>query len=239
MGKFYEDLTSKSNDAFTKGFFGGKPVNIKLKTKPAEKMLLKHKFRIYRTSSLKKDVEVLFMTDAVDDFWVTVALPYKEKEFQSITRSDIDLENVDKAPEENKEEEEKSKDDEIKDVTSSQFESLVNFMKETLGAKVKDVKVSKKLTDSPVCLAVDAQSMDIRMERFLLEQKQIVTGSAKILEINTGNKIIKSLNENLANDSKKLQIQDSVKTLFDLACMLEGEPIEDAKDFSRRLQQLM
>ena len=58
MGKFYEDLTSKSNDAFTKGFFGGKPVNIKLKTKPAEKMLLKHKFRIYRTSSLKKDVEV-------------------------------------------------------------------------------------------------------------------------------------------------------------------------------------
>ena len=88
-------------------------------------------------------------------------------------------------------------------------------------------------------MSVDAQSMDIRMERFLLEQKQIVTGSAKILEINTGNKIIKSLNENLTNDSKKLQIQDSIKTLFDLACMLEGETIEDAKDFSRRLQQLM
>jgi molecular chaperone HtpG len=188
---------------------------------------------------LKKDVEVLFMTDAVDDFWVTVALPYKEKEFQSITRSDIDLENVDKAPEENKEEEEKHKDDEIKDVTSSQFEALVNFMKETLGAKVKDVKVSKKLTDSPVCLAVDAQSMDIRMERFLLEQKQIVTGSAKILEINVGNKIIKSLNEDLSNDSKKQHSEDSIKTLFDLACMLEGEPIEDSKDFSRRLQNLM
>jgi molecular chaperone HtpG len=190
----------------------------------------------------QKDVEVLFLTDAVDDFWVTVALPYKEKEFQSITRSDIDLENIDKSPEEKKSEDEKSeedKKDDIKDVTSSQFEALVKFMKETLGAKVKDVKVSKKLTDSPVCLAVDAQAMDIRMERFLLEQKQIVTGSAKILEINPNNKIIKSLNNDLADESKKQAAQDSIRTLFDLACMLEDEPVNDTKDFSRRLQSLM
>ncbi|MBU6338400.1 MAG: molecular chaperone HtpG [Rickettsiales bacterium] len=188
---------------------------------------------------LTKDVEVLFLTDAVDDFWLTVALPYKEKEFQSINRSDVDLENIDKAKEENKENDEEKPKEEIKDVTNSQFDDLIKFMKETLGASVKDVKISKKLTNSPVCLAVDAQAMDIRMERFLLEQKQIAAGSAKILEINSNNKIIKSLNENLSDESKKVENQDRIKTLFDLACMMEDEPVNDTKDFSRRLQNLM
>lgn len=189
---------------------------------------------------LQKDVEVLFLTDAVDDFWLTVALPYKEKEFQSINRSDVDLENIDKAKEEKKEdEEENSKKDAVKDVTDSKFDNLIKFMKETLGETVKDVKISKKLTNSPVCLAVDANAMDIRMERFLLEQKQIATGSAKILEINSNNKIIKSLNESLADESKKQDIKDRIKTLFDLACMMEDEPVNDTKDFSRRLQNLM
>jgi molecular chaperone HtpG len=189
---------------------------------------------------LQKDVEVLFLTDAVDDFWLTVALPYKEKEFQSINRSDVDLENIDKIKEEKTEDsEENIKKDEVKDVTDSKFDNLIKFMKETLGENVKDVKISKKLTNSPVCLAVDANAMDIRMERFLLEQKQIAAGSAKILEINSNNKIIKSLNESLADESKKQEIEDRIKTLFDLACMMEDEPVNDTKDFSRRLQNLM
>lgn len=189
----------------------------------------------------QKDVEVLYLTDSVDDFWVTVTLPYQEKEFLSITRSDIDLENIDKKPEENKDEENKEEDkkDETKDVTNSQFDGLVTFMKATLGDKVKDVKISKKLTDSPVCLAVDAQAMDIRMERFLLEQNQIQAGSAKILEINPNNKIVNSLNDNLTDEAKTQDNQDQIRTLFDLACMLEDEPVNDSKDFSRRLQKLM
>lgn len=188
----------------------------------------------------QKDVEVLYLTDAVDDFWVTVALPYHEKEFLSITRSDIDLDNIDKKADDNKDEEnDQDKKEDKKDVTNSQFDGLVTFMKATLGDKVKDVKISKKLTDSPVCLAVDAQAMDIRMERFLLEQNQIQSGSAKILEINPNNHIIKTLQSNLTNEAKTLDNQDQVKTLFDLACMLEDEPVNDSKDFSRRLQKLM
>jgi len=182
---------------------------------------------------LQKDVEVLFLTDAVDEFWVTVALPYKEKEFTSINRHDINLENLDG---EQKTDEEK---EEIKDVTNSNFEGLINFIKETLGDKVKDVRLSKKLTDSPVCLAVGAGSMDIRMERFLLEQKQIQAGSAKIFEVNSNNKIIKNLNETYADENKKDAARDTVFTLFDLACIVEDEPIKDAKDFSRRLQMMM
>ena len=182
---------------------------------------------------LQKDVEVLFLTDAVDEFWVTVALPYKEKEFQSINRHDVDLENVEKKSDE------EDKKSEEKDVTSSNFEGLIKFIKETLGDKIKDARISKKLTDSPVCLAVDAGSMDIRLERFLLEQKQIQAGTAKIFEVNIGHKIIKNLNENYLDEAKKSDARDVIFTLFDLACVIEDEPIKDAKDFSRRIQGLM
>lgn len=190
---------------------------------------------------LQKDVEVLFLTDAVDEFWVTVALPYKEKEFQSINRHDVDLKNIDKSPEEKAKinEEKESEETELKDVTASQFEGLIKFIKETLGDKIKEARISKKLTNSPVCLAVDAGSMDIRLERFLLEQKQIQAGTAKIFEVNPSNPIIKSLNENYTDEAKKIEVQDKIFTLFDLACVIEDEPIADAKDFSRRIQGLM
>ena len=192
---------------------------------------------------LQKDVEVLFLTDAVDEFWVTVALPYKHKEkqidfeFQSINRHDVDLKNIDKKPEEPKEE--NQKEPEIKDVSNSQFEGLIGFIKEVLGSKIKDARISKKLTDSPVCLAIDAGSMDIRLERFLLEQKQIQAGTAKIFEINANNKIIKELNEIYLDEEKKSEAKDKICTLFDLACVIEDEPIKDVKDFSRRIQFLI
>lgn len=186
---------------------------------------------------LQKDIEVLFLTDAVDDFWMTVALPYKEKDFQSITRHDIELDKIDKEPKKDGEDEEEP--EKIKDVTASAFENLTKFMKETLGDKVKDVRISKKLTNSPVCLAVDSMSMDIRMERYLLDQKQIVSGSAKILEINPDNAIVKRLNDEIASDDKRENAKESVQTLFDLACIIEDEPISNAKDFSRRVEKLM
>lgn len=198
----------------------------------------------------KKNVEVLFLTDAVDEFWVSVGLPYKDKikdkayEFVSINRGDIDLADIDKTPEEKAQsQEEKAENNQEesapKDVTNSDFDGLVKFFKETLGDKVKDVKISKKLTDSPVCLAVDAGSMDIRLERFLLEQKQIQAATSKVLEINIENSIIKSLNQDYADSSKIILVKDRIATLFDLACVIEDEPIKDAADFSRRIQTLL
>ncbi len=190
---------------------------------------------------LQKDVEVLYLTDAVDEFWVTVALPYKDKELQSINRHDVDLENLDKKAEEKSEEDENEikKDDESKDITTSQYSGLLDFIKNILGDKIQEARISKKLTDSPVCLAIDSRAMDIRLERYLLEQKQLNSASAKIFEINPNNKIIKKLNKNYQNEDSKNDAQDSIQTLFDLACIIEDEPIKDAKDFSRRLQKLM
>ncbi len=77
------------------------------------------------------------------------------------------------------------------------------------------------------------------MERYMLEQKQIPTGSSKILEINPNHAIIKNINENIKNDSKKDENISIIKTLFDQACIIEGEPILDNKDFSQRLVKLI
>jgi len=187
-------------------------------------------------SFASKDIEVLFLTDTVDDFWVTTTNEYKAKEFQSITRSDIDLEKIGKEKQGDDNDDDKK---EIKDVTNSELNDLILKIKNVLGDKVKDVKISKKLDSSPVCLAVDSASMDIRMERYLLEQKQILSASAKILEINPHHKIITSLNETLSNSAKEVEVCDSIKTLFDQACIIEAEPIADIKDFSRRLNLLM
>ena len=169
----------------------------------------------------------MFLTDAVDEFWVTVATAYNDKEFQSINRSNINLDNVGTVNQDQQQDNNPQQDD----------QHIINFFQDCLQGKVKAVRTSKKLTNSPVCLAVDDSSMDIRLERFLLEQKQLNSPSAKILEINLGNKII----QKIANDYQNNQqhCQDMVKTLFDLACIIEDEPLKDAQDFSRRLQSLL
>ncbi len=187
---------------------------------------------------LQKDIEVLYLTDPVDEFWVTVMMPFKEKEFQSINRHDVDLENIDKNPQDKKEDEEQ-KDEQIKDATDSKHDGLLAFFKEVLSDKVEKVRISKKLTGSPVCLAVGAGSMDIRLERYLLEQKQINSASAKILEINPQNPIIKKLQLEFEDQEKKERNCDIVRTLFDLACVIEDEPIKDTADFSRRIQKIL
>lgn len=190
----------------------------------------------------KKDVEVLYLTDAVDEFWVTVMIPFKDKEFQSINRHDVDLENIDKpkVDDENESKNDSEKpEDKTKDITNSEYQNLLDFIKKTLGEKIQNVRISKKLTDSPVCLAVGSTGMDIRLERYLLEQKQLLSATAKILEINPNNSIIQDLNQKCQEADSQDYVADAVFTLFDLACIIEDEPIKDIKDFSRRLQKLM
>lgn len=171
---------------------------------------------------IKQGINVLLFTDHVDDFWVSVNSQYKEYEVKSATRSDIAPENINDTSEQ-------------KDITSEVHENLVNYFKECLGNTIKDVKISKKLTSSPVCLVVDQNSMDIRMERFLVEQKQLNKISAKILEINPCHKIIKKIELDLGDENKRSANSELVKLLFDQACILEGEVIKDSPSFSKRL----
>jgi len=176
----------------------------------------------------KRGIEVLLLTDHVDDFWVNVVFDYKGKKFKSVTRADIDL---DKLSEEEKPEAKKEDSGDIK--------ALCGRIKTILGDKVKDVRTTGKLTNSAVCLAVEEGAMDFRLERFLIEQKQITASASKILEINPEHSIIKSLVSKLTNSDSSGEIEDVILMLFDQARILEGEEITDPAAFTRRLQSFV
>ena len=178
---------------------------------------------------ISKGIDVLLFTDTVDDFWVNVNGRYKEIELKSVTRSDIDLDSQDDSKEDKSSEEKgDSKNDEI-----------ANYFRDTLGALVKDVKISKKLTTSPACLAVGDGAMDIRMERYLIEQKQLAGASAKILEINPNHKIVLKIGEGLGEKANQDENAALVHLLYDQACIIEGEPVSDAGAFSKRLNGIL
>jgi len=178
---------------------------------------------------LSKNIDVLLFTDTVDDFWVNVYNNYKDYEIKSVTRSDIDLEQG------TNEEAIKEKEDNNSDQT---FLELIQYFKDVLGASVKDVRLSKKLTASPACLAVSDGSMDIRMERFLIEQKQLQSATSKILELNPKHKIIEKINSNIKT-SNLGDNEQLVKLIFDQACIIEGEPVNDAADFANRMNYIL
>lgn len=196
-----------------------------------------------------KDIEVLYLFDTVDDFWVTATNKYKDYKFKSITKTDIDLDNLNSV--ENKEKDIEFEDEKIerekkeikqklKNITESTYADLIKLVKETLkDCNLKDIKISKKLVTSPVCLVADEMAMDIKLERFLLEQKQIVNPLPKIFEINPNHEIFQKINENINNTDKLDYIKDVIKTLFDEACILEGEPVVNPSDFAKRLNGMM
>jgi molecular chaperone HtpG len=172
---------------------------------------------------ISKQIDVLLFTDSVDDFWVSTNHSYKEKEIKSVTRSDIDL---------------KSTKNETED-TPVNYQELTEYFKTTLDGLVKDVVVSKKLSTSPACLVVEASGLDIRMERFLVEQKQLAKSSAKILEINPKHNIVLKILENLYNESHKSLNNDLIHLLFDQACITEGEEVKDPAGFAKRLNDII
>jgi len=177
---------------------------------------------------ISKDVDVLLFTDTVDNFWINVVSQYKDKDIKSVTRTDINLEKNNSKKEDKKD----------KDIETAQSE-LLDYFKDALKDSVKDVKISKKLTDSPVCLAVAEGSMDIRMERFLADQKQLQVPSMKILEINPNHALIKQIEKKIKSKTTSKQSEDLVKLLFDQACILEGEPLKNPVIFSKRMNELL
>ncbi|MBO4956397.1 MAG: molecular chaperone HtpG [Rickettsiales bacterium] len=196
-----------------------------------------------------KDIEVLYLFDTIDDFWVTATNKYKDHQFKSISRTDIDLDNLNPTEEqkadiefeeEKKAREDKEKKEKLKNITESNYDGLIKLIKETLEkCNLKDVKISKKLTTSPVCLVADEKGLDLKLERFLLEQKQIMAPLPKVLEINVNHSIWQAVQNNLSNKDKFEDIKEVILTLFDEACVLEGEPVNNPADFARRLNKMM
>lgn len=178
----------------------------------------------------KHGIKVLLLHDHVDDFWVNVVNEYKGKSFKSVTKASNDL---DKYSGEKSDDKEKAKDD-------SNIDTLTAMLKEIYGDAVKEVRTTNKLSESPVCLAVGEGDMDIRMERFMRENKQLPdTAYAKILELNPEHKVVKSLANSIAKDGRNAETEDMAWLLLDQAKITEGEEVADPAAFARRLTALL
>ncbi len=174
-----------------------------------------------------RDVEVLLLTDPVDSFWVRTALGFDGKPFKSVTQgvADLDLIKV----------KDEAKGETAGDAATA---SLIAAMKQALGERIKDVRVSKRLTDSAVCLVADG-AIDRTLEKLLSRQKDSgVAVSAPILEINAGHPLIVNLAKTVT-DKGASAIADAAQLLLDQAFILEGEPVADPAGFAKRMAGVM
>ncbi|MBL0318053.1 MAG: molecular chaperone HtpG [Alphaproteobacteria bacterium] len=191
----------------------------------------------------KNDIEVLLFTDHVDDFWVSVVHDYQDKAFKSVTRAGIDTEEIGNETQQDDDddyeiaqnEKHKHKKEEAKDPLWVEF---VDFLKAALVGRAGDVRVSKKLVDSPVCLVVPEGGMDMRIERYLVDQQQLPGMTARILEINTGHPMVQWIDEQRKQGNTEAAT-DLAKLLFDQACINEGEQVANPTEFSKRLNHYL
>lgn len=180
-----------------------------------------------------RGVEVLLMTDPVDEFWLPAVGTFEDKPFKSVTRGGADLDNI----KDDKKSGDKKKTDKKQ---APGMDELVVSLKISLGDAVKDVAISERLTDSPVCLVSGEGDMDIQLERMLKAHKQMGESTPRILEINAGHALISKLAA-MARDGKGSsdEIKDAAFLLLDQARLLEGETLPDPAQFARRLSSMM
>lgn len=172
-----------------------------------------------------KGYEVLYFTQDVDEFAIKVMMQYKDKKFKSIADGDLDLES-----DEEKEESKK---------TAEESKEMLDFMKEALGGKVKEVRLSAKLKSYPVCLSSEGQ-VSIEMEKVLNSMPQNENNKVtaeKCLELNASHPVFGKLKELYASDKDKLT--EYTKLLYSQARLIEGLDVEDPVEFAKLICNLM
>lgn len=170
-----------------------------------------------------RGLEVLFFTDTIDDFWLQQASEYKDHKFKSVTHGDIDL----------------GKDEGRTEAPSGETANLLSFLKDTLKDSIDDVRISNRLTDSPVCLVASERGIDMHMERVLKVQQKYMGSTKPVLEINESHPLIQKLSR-MANDNARGDgLTDAALLLLDQARIIQGQPVDDAAAFARRLSQFM
>jgi len=179
-----------------------------------------------------KGVEVLLLTDPVDEFWLQHITQFAEKPFKSITRGAADLDGVKSSDGEDKADEDKSDD-------LPQLDMLIAAIKLELGDSVKDVRPSKRLTESPVCLVADEGDMDVNMERLLRRHGQMQGGMARVLELNPTHAIVQKLATRADSNAEDGLLKDAAHLLLDQARIAEGEVPTDAAAFAKRLASVL
>ncbi len=172
---------------------------------------------------LDKGYEILYFIEDVDEFAIKMLMTYKEKEFKSVSSGDLGID-----ADENHEQTEKEAQD---------SQAMFDEMKSILGDKVKDVRISKRLKNHPVCLTADGD-LTIEMEKVLkaMPNSQNVKAE-KVLEINIHHDVFSSLKTAFELDRQKLSLYTNL--LYNQALLIEGLPIQDPVDFTNDICKIM
>ncbi|MGD9511393.1 MAG: molecular chaperone HtpG, partial [Geminicoccaceae bacterium] len=179
--------------------------------------------------AVAKGVEVLLLDDPVDEFWLQEVTSFQNHDFRSLTRGDIDLSGIQGEAEARAAE----------PLDDTDLKRLIARLKAALGDEVGDVRASKRLRDSAVCLVADDQGMDLRMERFLKQHSQLDKLSKRVLEINGQHELTRRMAAMAVDEAGGLQFDELAKLLLDQARIVEGEPIPDPGAFSRRMSSFL
>jgi molecular chaperone HtpG len=177
-----------------------------------------------------RGLEVLLLSDPVDDFWIQSVDGFDGKPFTSVTRGEAEFENI---PLETPGEE-----NDI-DTGDEDLGALIALLKLSLGEAVKDVRTSKRLTDSPVCLVVDETGVEMHLERLLKQHGRLDQLAPPILEINAGHDLIRAMAEAAKKEGAADALADVAQLLLDQARIIEGDMPSDPAAFARRFSAIM
>ena len=171
----------------------------------------------------EKDYEVLYFLDERDEFVAGIMQNYAEKPFQNISKGDLDLDS---------EEEKKAKEEK-----TEANKDMLSAMKEDLGDKVKEVRISSRLNEDPVIIVSD-EGVSLEMEKYLSQDpNNRGIKASKILEINPEHPVFKVLQDAYTNDKDALK--EYTEVLYDQALLVQGLPIEDPALYARKVADLM
>lgn len=172
----------------------------------------------------KKGLEVLLLTDRVDEWLMSHLTEFEGKHFQSVAKGALDLDKI--ASEAEKEEQKQAED---------QFKDLLTRVKEVLGDQINEARISSRLTDSPACLVVDEHALSAHLERLLRDAGQSVPISKPYLELNPTHSLV----QRLKAEADPVRFSDWTHLLFEQAVLAEGGQLEDPASFVKRLNGLL
>ncbi|MCK5649098.1 MAG: molecular chaperone HtpG [Gammaproteobacteria bacterium] len=172
----------------------------------------------------KKGIEVLLLTDRVDEFLMSSLPTYEEKNIVSVARGELDLGEME--DEEEKKEHEK---------TQEEYKDFLKKITDSLGDDVKEVRMTHRLTDSPACLVTGEHDMSANLERLLQQAGQDVMGHKPIFELNPDHPLVKRLSTDVDGE----RFDDWTRILFEQALLSEGGQLEDPATFVSRLNKML
>ena len=179
-----------------------------------------------------KGVEVLYLTDPIDEFWLQSVTQFQGKAFRSITRGDAALSKIGGENDEAADNKPKVSAD------REAVQKLADLFKVILVEEVKSVELSERLTESAVCLVAESGDLDLNFEKLLKQHQRLEKSSKRVLEINPDHPLIKKLaSEASAGDSERLQ--DRAWLLLAEARLGLGEALDNPADFARRLERVL